>query len=763
MQNLIHEVYISLMNGRLDLLTEKFCVDLSKYAVYLIDKQHVWDSNEVTCVDEIIRISNICYNNTSCVVLPLDDGIYDQLLVILQKYISNYSVGAKPIIFDEVVDNEKEEKKIMAYSLSKEAIDSKLYCSNILQQHTRIGYEGKYRTMAGVVRNISKRIINTPHKYPELVGTLDKCKFVLNNDAIEQGVFDKPSVQVFERDFMQKHLFMQIINPVIIYQMLGELKYDGVSVEADVCGDTIVSARSRGDTAEDIATDLTPIFGGYKFKNAANVPKDITFGIKFEAVINKYDMQKLADERGKSYKNCRNCIIGLLSSSDAHRYVDYITLIPLATSLDIDRITELKFLNKYYNSGEYNRYVVFEGDYTSLLFQIKQFTESAEIVRKVLPYLIDGVVISYIDKNIINALGRDNSVNKYQMAIKFNPKKVRTKFLGYTYNIGKTGDITPMAHFKPCEFIGTIHDKQTIHSYARFKALNLRLYDEIDIEYRNEVICYVTKPDTEFNRNNAINKPEKFIETCPCCGGKIVISESKKSARCVNPLCKEKLMMRMVDMIDILGFRDFSEETIRTLSLTSFKQLMNLDLNAVRILGENNSVNFITQLKAIKENQIADYVIMTAMCFDNIALEKWKIILNEVDINFIVNSSYQDLYSKLISIKSIGDTIIKTIFSNREIYKEDLEMVLSMGNIINTQGMNNKPKIAISGFRNREFEEILRGLGYECGDTIGVTRNTVALIVKDKNSSSSKITKAKQYGIPIKTMQEFISENNIKI
>ena len=68
-------------------------------------------------------------------------------------------------------------------------------------------------------------------------------------------------------------------------------------------------------------------------------------------MITKYDLQKLGKLRQKSYKNCRNAIIGLFGASDAYKFVDYITLIPLATSLEMDRITELKFLNKYYHSA----------------------------------------------------------------------------------------------------------------------------------------------------------------------------------------------------------------------------------------------------------------------------------------------------------------------------------------------------------------------------------------------------------------------------
>ena len=74
----------------------------------------------------------------------------------------------------------------------------------------------------------------------------------------------------------------------------------------------------------------------------------------------------------------------------------------------MERIDELNFLNAYYNSGEYNRYVTFKGTYQEILFHVKQFTESAEVVRLILPYMIDGVVISFILEEILVARIKKN-------------------------------------------------------------------------------------------------------------------------------------------------------------------------------------------------------------------------------------------------------------------------------------------------------------------------------------------------------------------
>ena len=449
-----------------------FGVFASNAALRLIENPYNWDSDDLESADALIRISNILYNDTTANVLPLDDGVYDQLITIYKKYNPNYNVGAIPMQFEEIPENFIDEDKILYVGLTEEQENSKLYIKDIWNQHTSLLAPERPVMLQHPEPPITKRLINTKHNYPELVGTLDKCKFVLNNDAAMANALDKPSVDIFERDYIHKCLSLGVIQPDEVFDMVGELKYDGVSIEAEVCGDRIISAMSRGDTGEEIATDLTPIFKNYIFYNARNVPKE-PFGIKFEAVITRRNLELLGNARGRKYANARNAIIGLLGASDGPNFIDYITLIPLSTSMEMDRVQELNFLNKYYNTGEYNRFCQFRGNYIQILYQVKQYTESAEVVRTILPYMIDGVVISFTDPNKIAMLGREGSVNKYQMAIKFNPKEVISTFLGYSFSIGKSGDVIPMVHFKPVEFIGTIHTKQTIHSYQRFKELGL--------------------------------------------------------------------------------------------------------------------------------------------------------------------------------------------------------------------------------------------------------------------------------------------------
>ena len=96
------------------------------------------------------------------------------------------------------------------------------------------------------------------------------------NEAIEKGVANDSNVKVLERDFFQKHIEAGIISPNQEFDMMLELKYDGISVEAD-CYDEVISARSRGDTGIGLANDMTPILKGYKFPYAKDIAKDLGY------------------------------------------------------------------------------------------------------------------------------------------------------------------------------------------------------------------------------------------------------------------------------------------------------------------------------------------------------------------------------------------------------------------------------------------------------------------------------------------------------
>ena len=751
-------IYDEIRNGNIRVIDFNTKALLNQEATRLLNLKTL-NSNDIESLDLIIRISNDIYHNTNNdSLVPIDDGVYDLLMVLISKYMKNYQVGSDDIIFENTYQNivESNNNQLICPVKRIPNNEDNLFYNYILSDRELTARDFLV-TPVNRIKNIQKRIINTPHKYPDLVGTLDKCKFVLNSQAKELGVFDEPNVRIFERDFIQKHIQEGIISPTEKFYMIAELKYDGTSIEAEV-SDHVISARSRGDTNNDVATDLTPILEGYRFPMAEGIVNEV-IGMKFEAILTNYNLHRLGQVQGKVYKNARNAIAGILGSNNGNLFRDFITLVPLDfhnEDKSINKMIRNEFLNTFYSSGVDLKYAVLYGDYKEILFQVKRFTEEAETLRPYMPFLYDGVVISYIDQDKIDKLGRENSVNKYSIAIKFNPLKHQTTFLGYTYTIGQSGVVTPMIHYNPVEFYGGIHTKSSGHSYKRFNELGLRKGDLIDVTYTNDVMPYVTKPDIEPNRENP-NPIEEFPKNCPCCGTPLIFTD--KSAICPNIECKERNNARMENMLDKLQLKDFAGERLQSIGKYSLSELMDLTVDDVKFLGEVNSQKFIDRMNELKTKPIYDYQIVGALGFTGIAQEKWKIILTNFSLlGLMVNYQNDDFVPTLTAIKGIGPATAETIKNEMSFFIKDLTRIIEMQNVITSYGNqnNNSKVIRFTGFRDKALVERLNSMGFDAGEG-SVTKKTDILLVPCEGFTSTKTMKAEKDNIMIVPVEDFIT------
>jgi len=765
----LNDILNCLMSGDISPLDNPQNIsDISSEAVSILNMKEPLDEETVTKINLIISISQLVYNNSSREVLFLEDGVYDLLLELDKRYNPAVQVGGPNVSFNEgqsTLSGRKSqldglvEPMIFLENVQKYQ-DQQLFSEDLLRIPPIDSSYFQMRKVenrnSGIVSSKKKKEV--PHKYPKLVGTLDKCKFVLNKEAIDKGVFNDPNVAVFERDFLGKHLQMGLFDKNTVLTMVAEIKYDGISVEAEVT-DHVISAYSRGDTANNRATDLTSLLGGYKFHYCPPFKEgEPPIGMKFEAMLLKRDVDYYSYFRGYDYANARNAMSGLSGASDGYDYRDLITLIPLATSIEgIDRISEIEFMNKYYHSGEYLRYAVLKGTYDQILYQVYRFEQEAEYLRPIMQMDYDGIVVSYVDPEIIKTLGRENFTNKYSIAIKFNPAKRKAVFTGYEFTVGQNGVITPMIHYTPVEFFGTIHDKSSGHSYKRFKDLNLRLGDILDIEYVNDVMPYVKRAVCSQNDNNHIH-PFEFPKLCPACGR--VLEFTEKSAICKNSFCPGKTRARVSNMVQKLGLKDFGSARLTDLGITCFFSFIHYsEEDAINILGEVMGKKFMQRVKKIKENPMYDYFLIGAIGFSNIAAETWKKILNKVHLNDFLADNDDVLASKLSSVRGVGPETINTIIEERPEFGADLICMIEDCNVIITFGANqqSKGKIRITGFRDPELIEYLNSLGYDASDS-GVTKDTSVLLIPYEGFSSSKIQKAERYGVRIMTKDDFVKE-----
>lgn len=772
----LDKIYNSLLRGDLTLVYQ-FRREINELLETLLNKEFISESEKHE-LEVLIKIGNITYNNLDTDNLPIEDGMYDLLIEKFKRINNNvYPVGAPPVTFDmsnRMYTNTNSDLIPLVTRVTSSDIEyqNKMLFPDLLKP-IPFNYNFNYDSEIDPVY-ISKQTRNISHNHPDLVGTFDKCKFVLNSQADELGVLNDPNVAVVERDFMQPLVRNGIIDPNGEIVMIAELKYDGVSVEAD-CTDRVLSARSRGDTGQDQAKDMGLLLEGYQFTREEEFPINKPIGVKFEAIINKYNLSRLGFEYGIYYKNCRTAIIGVQGSSEGRKYRDLISLVPISTDFKdengkpLDRLVEIEILNKYFSRDELLRYSVFTGNYTNILFQMKRYVEEAEYARNYLPFMYDGVVFEFYDPKLREYLGRDNSIDRYKVAVKFNPLKKQTVFRGYDYFVGQDGSITPMINYDPVEFMGTVHVKSSGHSFDRFKKLDLHVGDLIDVTYTNDVMPYVTKPDNEFNRENSKNPYtllDSFPLECPCCGTDLVISKSGKSIVCPNIECHDREIKRMANMFDKLGIKDFNEISVRKLNVRFLHELMTMNKNQFKVLGELNSEKLMDQLINLKNTPIYDFKILGSLGFTDIAIKTWKLILQNItlkDFLYLYNEFTDDgsnLRATLITIKGIGPSTIDSILQELPYFYKDIEYIVNNMNIISTMGMEQKKVIRFTGCRDKQLEEQLSNSGYDIDGNASVTKNTDYLLVPSQSyNQGSKIEKAKRYGVKIVPIDLF--KNNM--
>lgn len=753
--NAIKLLFGSLLEtGDPSVITDMNVAALNEITMRLYE-QPTLDVYGVECLKYVIMICNVLYNRTDMDKLPIEDGFYDLLLEKYKTYDANFQVGSAVVEMRSTrrePGKEEPQSPIIFYDKREIPNETAQFVHDQIMRTGQPIMNFVDLNKCPITFNnqtISKRTHTTEHSHPSLVGTLDKCKFVLVDDAIRMGAIDDPNVKILERDFFMKHIQAGIINPNQKIEVVLELKYDGISVEAD-CTNTVISARTRGDTGIGQAADISPILAGYLFKHAKDLENiDRTIGVKFEAIMTKSSLYYFNIARNNNYANCRTAIIGLFGASDVYLFRDHITLIPLAVDRnDVPqiktRLDEIKFINEVYRSnGEPLRYCVIQGTVPELLYTIKMFLEEAKAARDYLNFMYDGIVVSYNDPDICERLGRENYINKYSMAVKFDPMSKQTIFRGYTYEVGQHGKITPMLHYDPVEFYGTIHTKCSGASLERFQELSLKYGDLIELTYVNDVMPYPNKLDCEHNRCNT-NPVIEPPTTCPSCGEPLEVSSTGKNLLCINRYCPARQIVRMTNMLEKMNLKGFGESSMKSLGAYHLKDIVNLDEEfLISRLGEADGRSFAELMNKFKTEPIYDYIVMGSLGFTGIARKKWQIVLNSITLKDLVEAYQHDALNEALMVcKGVGPVMRDTIVSEFEFFYEDILFIVAMLNLINSKGMEARKVIRFTGCRDSQLEEQLCNAGYDADSSSSVSAKTNILLVPYEGYESSKTKRA---------------------
>ncbi len=391
-----------------------------------------------------------------------------------------------------------------------------------------------------------------------------------------------------------------------------ELKIDGLSISLRYEGGALVRGATRGDGVR--GEDVTP-----NVRTIRSIPLQIAektpLEIRGEVYYSKKAFERVNAEREAEgqplFANPRNAAAGTMRLLDSRitskRRLDawlysMVEAAPMPESQSgaLERLRALGFpVNPHWRRCE-----TFE--------DVRAFVGEWQEKRHTLNYEIDGVVIKVDDRAEREKLGSTAKSPRWALAYKYPAQEATTVVRQIGVNVGRTGTLTPTAHFDPVLLAGTTVRKSTLHNYEDLARKDVRVGDTVVVEKGGDVIPKVVRVVLEKRPKDA--KPFAMPETCPVCGDPVVREEGEVALRCVNPACpavvREALRHfcgRRAMNIEGLGDK-LVDQLVSAGLLTDVASIYDLrpsDLAALERWGEKSASNLAAEIEKSKTNDLS--------------------------------------------------------------------------------------------------------------------------------------------------------------
>ena len=387
-----------------------------------------------------------------------------------------------------------------------------------------------------------------------------------------------------------------------------ELKYDGTAISLTYENDRLVRAVTRGDgtRGDDVTENVRTI--GY-------VPLELllpsglpSFEVRGEIFMTSTTFDRLNKEREEAgeqlFANPRNAAAGTLklqqSKIVAKRDLQFIAYQLEGRNLPFESHSQ---------SMENLRRWGFPVSSAALTCDKKEdidnYINHWDEERHNIPEPIDGVVIKVNHYSLRRALGRTSKAPKWAVAYKFKAEQALTELQSVTFQVGRTGAITPVANLAPVHLAGTTVKRATLHNADQIEALDLRVGDMVYVEKGGEIIPKVT--GVELSQRPADSRPLEYITTCPECGTELVRYEGEAKHYCPNQSgCRPQILGRIIHFIrrKAMNIETLGEETIELLfdsglinCLADLYDLRAEQLAVLPRLGEKSAANIIQSIR----------------------------------------------------------------------------------------------------------------------------------------------------------------------
>jgi len=551
-----------------------------------------------------------------------------------------------------------------------------------------------------------------------------------------------------------------------------ELKFDGASISITYINGLMARAVTRGDGTK--GDDVT-----VNVKTIRSIPWQVTneslpgeFIVRGEILMPRAVFDSLNEERAKEglnlFANPRNAASGTLKLLDpsvvASRSLDCMFYFLLGEELPY---------NTHYDNLMTAAGWGFKVDGSITVCrsieEVIRFIETWETKRDNLPFETDGAVIKVNSLDQQEELGVTAKSPRWAVAYKYKTEQALTRLLSISYQVGRTGAITPVANLEPVLLAGTTVKRASLHNADQIFLLDLHVDDMVYVEKGGEIIPKIVGVD--YSSRNEKSQMIKFIDTCPECGTALVKNEGEANHFCPNYLhCPPQIKGRIEHFIsrramDIEGLGEetvdllFSKGLIRTIA--DLYELKLEQLIPLERMGEKSASNI---LKSIKESANVPYHrVLYALGIRHVGETVAKTIsLRFRSLDDLMNADVETL----TGVREIGPKIASSIVAyfndpeNIEIIRRlkstGIKLASETTEFTSGNALNGKV-IVISGVfklhSRDEYKELIEKNGGK--NSSSISGNTSFILAGD-NMGPSKKEKAKELGIQMLSEEEFL-------
>ena len=551
-----------------------------------------------------------------------------------------------------------------------------------------------------------------------------------------------------------------------------ELKYDGASISLTYKNGVLIQALTRGDgvQGDDITNNIRTI---NTIPLVLNGDYPEFFEIRGEILMPKKAFEELNITRKleglPSFMNPRNTASGSLKIQDSkivakRKLICYLYAIICKND---------KLLNQFEALSNARLWGFSVPEETSLaddLDSIFVFIEKWKKIRYGLPFEIDGVVIKVNDFRLQEELGYTSKSPRWAIAYKYKAEQIVTRLNAITYQVGRTGSITPVAELEPVLISGTIVKRASLHNAEQIKKLDIRIGDFVKVEKGGEIIPKIVGIDE--NRRGKISSKVSFIETCPDCQTVLVKEVGEANHYCLNSdKCKQQIIGSIQHFVsrNAMDIEGLGGETIVLLhesglinSIADLYDLKKQDLLPLERMANKSISNILEGLEKSKEKPFDKVLFGLGIRFVGNTISK-KLINSINSIDNLINSSFEEF----VLIDEIGERIAESLIAY---FKSDKN--LEIINRLKVFGLQFKSdskeyylkskkftgyKFIISGvFKDFSRDQIKNFVLENDGKIVSSVTFKTSYIIAGENIGPSKFQKAQKFKVPIINEKQFI-------